>query len=48
MSSSFILYLAIIAAFSLVGGMLPLLRNWSNRSLLLPISFSCAGYLLVF
>src|SRR5690349_19136434 len=45
MSPAFILYLAIIAACSVVGAMLPLAGNWSNRSLILPVSFS-GGVLL--
>lgn len=45
MSAAFVLYLAIIAACSLLGAMLPLAGNWSNRSLILPVSFS-GGVLL--
>ena len=45
MTLAFILYLAIIAICSLVGGMLPLIGTWSNRSLLLPVAFS-GGVLL--
>lgn len=45
MSTTFIVYLAIIAACSLLGGMLPLAANWSNRSLIMPVSFS-GGVLL--
>lgn len=45
MSFAFVLYLSIIAACSLVGGMLPLAGKWSNRSLILPVSFS-GGVLL--
>ncbi len=45
MTLAFILYLAIIAICSLVGGMLPLIATWSNRSLLLPVAFS-GGVLL--
>jgi zinc transporter ZupT len=45
MTLSFIVYLAIIAACSILGGILPLIANWSNRSLLLPVAFS-GGVLL--
>lgn len=45
MGATFILYVVIIAACSLAGGMLPLAGKWSNRSLLLPVSFS-GGVLL--
>jgi zinc and cadmium transporter len=42
---SLFLYLTVIAVTSFVGGTIPLLRNWSHRSLLLPVSFS-GGILL--
>lgn len=45
MSTGFVAYLAAIVATTFAGGVIPLLRNWSNRSLLIPVSFS-AGILL--
>jgi zinc and cadmium transporter len=45
MSAGFLLYLAAIAAGSLVGGLVPLGGNWSRHSLLIPVSFS-GGILL--
>jgi zinc and cadmium transporter len=45
MSAGFLAYLALIAAGSLAGGFVPLIRDWSHRSLLIPVSFS-GGVLL--
>jgi zinc and cadmium transporter len=45
MSAGFLVYLAIIAIGSLVGGLLPLAGNWSRHSLLVPVAFS-GGILL--
>jgi len=45
MIGGFLAYLSIIAAGSLFGGLIPLMRDWSQRSLLIPVSFS-GGILL--
>ena len=45
MSESLLLYLAVIFAGSLIGGVLPVGRNWSRHNLLIPVSFS-GGILL--
>ncbi len=45
MSAGFVVYLAAIIATSFVGGMIPLLGDWSHRNLLVPVSFS-GGILL--
>lgn len=45
MSAGFVAYLAAIVATSYAGGVIPLLRSWSQRGLLIPVSFS-AGILL--
>jgi len=45
MTAGFLTYLAVIAAGSLIGGLVPLMRDWSQRSLLIPVSFS-GGILL--
>jgi hypothetical protein len=45
MDATFLLYLAAIAIASLLGGLAPLLGNWSSRSLIIPVSFS-GGILL--
>src|SRR2546430_7072756 len=45
MSLKFGAYLVAIVAASLAGGLIPLARDWSRRSLLLPVSFS-GGVLL--
>ena len=45
MNLGFAGYLAVIAIGSLLGGMLPLIGNWSRRSLLIPVAFS-GGILL--
>jgi zinc and cadmium transporter len=45
MTHGFALYLIVIAAGSLFGGLLPLVGNWSRHSLLVPVAFS-GGILL--
>jgi zinc and cadmium transporter len=45
MSAGFLAFLALIATASLAGGLFPLTSGWSNRSLLMPVSFS-GGVLL--
>lgn len=45
MNAGFLGYLAVIAAGSLAGGLLPLFGAWSRRSLLVPVAFS-GGILL--
>jgi zinc and cadmium transporter len=45
MDATFVVYLAAIAGVSFLGGLAPLPRNWSNRSLIVLVSFS-GGILL--
>jgi zinc and cadmium transporter len=45
MNAGFLVYIAAIALCSLTGGFIPLIGDWSRRSLLLPVSFS-GGVLL--
>ncbi len=45
MNAGFLFYLVIIVACSLAGGLVPLIGDWSRRSLLIPVSFS-GGVLL--
>lgn len=45
MTAGFLAYLAAIIAATVAGGLIPLLRNWSHRSLLIAVSFS-GGILL--
>ncbi|HVB80984.1 MAG TPA: ZIP family metal transporter [Candidatus Binataceae bacterium] len=45
MTIQFIAYLFVVIAAVLIGGLLPLVRDWSDRGLILPVSFS-GGVLL--
>jgi len=45
MNAGFLAYVVAIALCSLAGGLIPLIGDWSRRSLLLPVSFS-GGVLL--